>query len=376
MTRKIIGLVLGIIFLSGAFLLSKNLIDNNKRPVVEVPKNVTTVFTQSVTNGEIPIIINANGNLVASRKIELYAEVQGIFKSTKKPFKAGQSYRRGDVLLSIDSQEFYTSLIAQRSTLFDLITGMMPDLKFDYPASFPNWEAYLQKFDLEKDIPTLPEPVTDKEKYFVNGRQVVSTYYNIKNLEERYRKYKISAPFNGMLTESLVNPGTLIRSGQKLGEFVDLTDFELEVNVNAEFMDILKVGENVALTNLAGNKSWIGSVKRVNGRIDQNTQTVQVYIGVKGDGLIEGMYLEANIVARSEVDAIEIPRNLLINESQIFVVEGDQLKLKSVSAVYFTDKTAIIKGLASGTAMLSRPVPGAYEGMLIKSSSSIKASAQ
>jgi multidrug efflux pump subunit AcrA (membrane-fusion protein) len=376
MTRKIIGLVLGIIFLSGAFLLSKNLIDNNKRPVVEVPKNVTTVFTQSVTNGEIPIIINANGNLVASRKIELYAEVQGIFKSSKKPFKAGQSYRRGDVLLSIDSQEFYTSLIAQRSTLFDLITGMMPDLKFDYPASFPNWEAYLQKFDLEKDIPTLPEPVTDKEKYFVNGRQVVSTYYNIKNLEERYRKYKISAPFNGMLTESLVNPGTLIRSGQKLGEFVDLTDFELEVNVNAEFMDILKVGENVALTNLAGNKSWIGSVKRVNGRIDQNTQTVQVYIGVKGDGLIEGMYLEANIVARSEVDAIEIPRNLLINESQIFVVEGDQLKLKSVSAVYFTDKTAIIKGLASGTAMLSRPVPGAYEGMLIKSSSSIKASAQ
>ncbi|MFT6216077.1 MAG: multidrug efflux pump subunit AcrA (membrane-fusion protein) [Roseivirga sp.] len=376
MTRKIIGLVLGIIFLSGAFLLSKNLIDNNKRPVVEVPKNVTTVFTQSVTNGEIPIIINANGNLVASRKIELYAEVQGIFKSTKKPFKAGQSYRRGDVLLSIDSQEFYTSLIAQRSTLFDLITGMMPDLKFDYPASFPNWEAYLQKFDLEKDIPTLPEPVTDKEKYFVNGRQVVSTYYNIKNLEERYRKYKISAPFNGMLTESLVNPGTLIRSGQKLGEFVDLTDFELEVNVNAEFMDILKVGEDVALTNLAGNKSWIGSVKRVNGRIDQNTQTVQVYIGVKGDGLIEGMYLEANIVARSEVDAIEIPRNLLINESQIFVVEGDQLKLKSVSAVYFTDKTAIIKGLASGTAMLSRPVPGAYEGMLIKSSSSIKASAQ
>jgi membrane fusion protein (multidrug efflux system) len=376
MTRKIIGLVLGIIFLSGAFLLSKNLIDNNKRPVVEVPKNVTTVFTQSVTNGEIPIIINANGNLVASRKIELYAEVQGIFKSTKKPFKAGQSYRSGDVLLSIDSQEFYTSLIAQRSTLFDLITGMMPDLKFDYPASFPNWEAYLQKFDLEKDIPTLPEPVTDKEKYFVNGRQVVSTYYNIKNLEERYRKYKISAPFNGMLTESLVNPGTLIRSGQKLGEFVDLTDFELEVNVNAEFMDILKVGEDVALTNLAGNKSWIGSVKRVNGRIDQNTQTVQVYIGVKGDGLIEGMYLEANIVARSEVDAIEIPRNLLINESQIFVVEGDQLKLKSVSAVYFTDKTAIIKGLASGTAMLSRPVPGAYEGMLIKSSSSIKASAQ
>lgn len=367
MIRKVIGLVIGIIFLVGAVLLSKNLIDNNKRPVVEVPKAVKTVFTQAVTNSEIPIVINANGNLVASRKIELYSEVQGIFKSTNKAFKAGQSYKSGDVLLSIDSQEFYTSLIAQRSTLFDLITGMMPDLRFDYPASFKNWEAYLQKFDLEKDIPILPEPVNEKEKYFVNGRQVVSTYYNIKNLEERYKKYKISAPFNGMLTESLVNPGTLIRSGQKLGEYIDPNEFELEVNVNAEFMDILKVGENVILKNLANTQEWTGIVKRVNGRIDQNTQTVQVYIGVKGEGLIEGMYLEANIVARSEKDALEIPRNLLVNENQVFVVEDDQLKLKEVSAVYFTDKTAIIKGLAGGSEMLSRPIPGAYDGMLVKS---------
>ncbi|MFY0594458.1 efflux RND transporter periplasmic adaptor subunit [Roseivirga sp.] len=366
MVRKIIGVVLGLIFLVGAGYVSKTLIDNNKRVAREVPKTIKTVFTQPVLNTDVPIVVKASGNLVASRKIELFSEVQGIFKEADLPFKAGQTYESGQVLLDIDSREFYTSLLAQRSTLYDIITGMMPDLKFDYPDSFDNWEAYLQNFDLDKDLAELPEPINDKEKYFVNGKQIVTTYYNIKNLEERYRKYEISAPFSGILTESLVNPGTLIRSGQKLGEFVSMNDFELEVDVNQEYIDILRVGKRVALGDLNSSRTWQGIVRRVNGRLDQSTQTVKVYIGVQGKGLIEGMYLEANIAARSEKNALEIPRNLLNNQSEIFAVEDGKITTKTVEAVYFTDKTAIVRGLKDGTKIISRPLPGAYNGMLVK----------
>jgi membrane fusion protein (multidrug efflux system) len=209
MLRKIIGGLLGLAFLVGAAFVAKTLIDNNNRPVREVPKTVKTVFTQNVLNTDIPIVVKASGNLVASRKVEIYSEVQGIFKESGKPFKSGQYYRKGELLMDINSREFYTSLLAQRSTLFDLITAMMPDLRFDYPESFEHWEAYLKEFDLEKNLKPLPEPLNDQEKYFVNGRQVVSTYYNIKNLEERYSKYQLRAPFNGILTESVVNPGNL-----------------------------------------------------------------------------------------------------------------------------------------------------------------------
>lgn len=376
MLRKIIGAVIGLVLLAGAAFVAKTLVDNNQRPVREVPKTVKTVFTQNVLNTEIPIVVKANGNLVASRKVEIFSEVQGIFKESKKPFKSGQYFRKGELLLDIDSREFYTSLLAQRSTLFDLITTMMPDLRFDYPESFAHWDAYLRAFDLEQNLKPLPEPLNDQEKYFVTGRQIVSTYYNIKNLEERYSKYKLRAPFDGILTESAVNPGTLIRSGQKLGEFVSIGDFELEVDVNQEFLSILQVGEPVLLTDLAGESEWQGVVKRINGRLDQATQTVQVYIGVQGDDLIEGMYMEANIAARSEKDAIEISRNLLQNENQLFAVENDQLVLKQVNPVYFTDRTAVIKGLADGTKILSRPVPGAYSGMLVKISPSSSTIAQ
>ncbi len=366
MLRKIIGIVLGVVLLAGAGYTAKTLISNNTRPVREVPKTVKTVFTQAVLNSEVPIKVKAKGNLVASRKIELYSEVQGIFNESTKPFKSGQAFRKGQLLMDIDSKEFYTSLLAQRSTLYDLITGMMPDLRFDFPESFKNWEAYLQSFDLEKTVAPLPNPVSDKEKYFVNGKQIVTTYYNIKNLEERFKKYRIRAPFDGILTESLVNPGTLIRSGQKLGEFVSLSDFELEVDIKEEFMGILQIGKPVALTNLTGDQEWTGIVRRINGRLDQSTQTVKVFIGVRGDDLIEGMYMEANITARAEKDALEIPRTLLFNENELFAVEDGKLVIKKVSPVFYTESTAVVKGLTDGTQILSRNLPGAYSGMLVK----------
>lgn len=366
MTRKILGVVIGILLLSGAFYAAKSLVNSNQRTRQEVPQSIKKVYTRPVINGEVPIIINASGNLVASRKIELYSEVQGILKESGKSFKAGQVFRKGEVLLKMDDEEYYSSLLAQRSALYDLIAAMMPDLKFDYPEAFERWNVYLQSFDLNSRVRNLPEITSEKEKYFITGKQVITSYYNLKNLEERLGKYSISAPFDGVLTESLVNTGTLIRTGQKLGEFVSMKNFELEVAVNAEYIEIMKVGKNVLLSDLRNEKEWIGTVKRVNGRIDLTTQTVTVYIGVSGEGLVEGMYLEANITARPETNAIEIERNLLINEKEVFVVEGNELTVKEINPVHFTEETAVVKGLANGTQLIRRPVAGGYPGMPVE----------
>ena len=50
---------------------------------------------------------------------------------------------------------------------------------------------------------------------------------------------------------------------------------------------------------------------RVNGKVDQVTQTIKAYVDVIHADLKEGMFLEADLVAKSEIDAIEISRKLL-----------------------------------------------------------------
>ncbi|WP_262732052.1 efflux RND transporter periplasmic adaptor subunit [Gaetbulibacter sp. NE] len=357
-----IGLVIILLAVFGAYLI----IENSNKPKPRIEKVVKTVFAETVTNTTVPITIPANGTLVAKHKLELYSEVQGVFQSSAHDFKAGQPYRKGESLIRINSSEYYASVQSAKSDLYNLITSIMPDLRLDYPEVFPAWEAYLKNFDISKSVAPLPESTNEKANYFITGRGIVSSYYNIKNLEQRLSKYSIYAPFNGILTEALVTKGTLVRSGQKLGEYIDTSVYELELAISKTFSDLLQIGEKVELNTLEGNQTYIGNVTRVNGRIDQATQTIKVFVEVKGDNLKEGMFLEANLEAKDEPNAIKISRKLLVDESEIFIIKDSILDLIQVKPVYFSPKEVVIKGVPDGTKILSKSVPGAYAGMLVK----------
>ena len=179
-------------------------------------------------------------------------------------------------------------------------------------------------------------------------------------------KYNLRAPFKGILTEALVTPGSLVRAGQKLGEFIDTSVFELEVNINEAYAYLLKKGNSVAVTNLSKTNSWEAIVVRVNAKVNQTTQTVKVYLQVKGSDLKDGMYLNAALKTKEINDAIEISRRLLVDNSKVYVVKDSILNLVEVDPVYFGNETVIIKGLQNGTSILSKNLPGAYDGMLVK----------
>ncbi|SOE22873.1 RND family efflux transporter, MFP subunit [Spirosomataceae bacterium TFI 002] len=370
--RLAISIVLGIALLVGAYFLSQKIGNSKTEPKGKPNKTTNLAYVKPVINEDISITVETNGTIKAQERIELFSEVQGVFQPSSKAFKPGQRFAKGDLLLSMDSQEFYSSLVAQRSILYDNIVKIMPDLKFDYPASFSQWQKYLDNFDIQQNIKDLPKPLNEKEKYYINGNQIVSNFYSIKNLEERMRKYKIYAPFSGILTEALVEQGTLIRSGQKLGTLINTNVFELEANINAEYLKYLTVGKRVSVKDLNGEKSWPGFIKRINGVINPATQTVQAFIQISGSGLTEGQFLEATISANSEPNVIEISRSLLFNEDHVFVVKNDSvLTSEQIQPVHFTDKLVMIRGLANGTEILTKAIPGAYDGMIVKKQNEI-----
>lgn len=364
--RKIIFSILGILLIVFSFLFAKKLIENKNKPKPIKEKVVKTVFTDTVLNRTVQIIIPANGSLVAKRRVELYAEVQGVFKSSKVLFKPGQEYYKGQTLIRIDAAEHYASVQSSKSNLYNAIAAIMPDLRLDFPEVFQKWQAYLNSFDLSKTTPELPKMTSDKENYFITGRGIVSNYYNVKNLEQRLSKYNISAPFSGILTEALVTEGSLIRSGQKLGEFIDTSVYEMEVAVSKSYASLLKVGEPVKLTNLNKTETYTGQVSRVNGSIDVTTQTITAYVDVKDKALKEGMYLEASLNAKEEQNAIEIDRNLLSENDEIFIIQDSMLAVMPAQPVYFSDTKVVLKNVPNGTVILKKTVPGAYSGMLVK----------
>jgi len=363
--RNIILSVLGLLIVVGSVVLANKIIDSKTRTKPKPNQVVKTVFVDTIKNASIPIQITANGNLTAKRRLELYSEVQGVFKGGAQLFKTGQVYRKGQALIRINASEYYASVQSAKSNLYNLVTSIMPDLRLDYPEIFDKWQKYLNDFDMNKVTPKLPETISEKEKYFITGRNIYSSYYNVKNLEQRLAKYTITAPFDGVLTEALVTEGTLIRQGQKLGEYINTNVYEMEVAIGKEYADLLRIDKSVALSNLNKTKMYKGIVTRINGRVDQATQTITAFVEVKDSSLKEGMYLEANLDAKNEENAIEVDRSLLQGDNQIFVVRDSILDVINVNPVYFSDKKVVLKGVPDHTVIVTKNVPGAYAGMLI-----------
>ncbi len=364
--RKILISLIGIgIIALGAY--GKGILASKKKPAPEkAARTIPAVFTQKVKNTSTPIEVTASGNLAARDRIEIFSEVQGIFEFSAHPFKPGINYRNGEVLLQLNSDEYRANLRAQKSTLYNQIVATLPDLRFDYADAFQKWENYVTSFDVEKPLQPLPEMTSDKEKLFMAGRNINSTWFTVKNVEERLSKYTIYAPFDGVLTEAGLDKGVLVRSGQKLGEYINPSIYELEVAVNSSYVDLLKVGNTVTLNNVERTNTWKGKVSRLNSLVDPNTQTIQAFIRVNGSGLREGMYLEATLTAKQENNTFEVTRKLIVENKKLFVLENDKLTLTEIEPVHFTEKTAIIRGLPDGTEILERVLPGAYDGMTVK----------
>jgi multidrug efflux pump subunit AcrA (membrane-fusion protein) len=367
MIRKTILATLGILLLFAAFTIAKRTIDNKKQWKPRKEKKLETgAFVNIVQNTSTPIIITTTGNLIAKNRVDLYAEVQGIFNSSSRAFKPGTWYKKGETLLALDKKEEVIGLKAQKSSFYNQLVLLIPDLRLDYPDAIAKWDEYVRNFDVNLPLVNLPEPESEKEKLFLSGRNIYTAFYNVQNLETQLQNYVIKAPFSGVLTQALVNPGALIRPGQKLGEFIDQSVYELEVAVNTAYGDLLGIGKTVQLHNVAKTKNWTGKVVRVNSLVDPASQTIPTFIQIRGKGLKEGMYLEADITAKEEQNTYELNRKLLVENNKVFIVKDTILELVQVEPIYYKESTAVVKGLADGMQILAKPIPSAYAGMKVK----------
>ncbi len=338
-----------------------------KQPPKQAPKKSLVIAPYfSVQNSSIPLVVSGSGQVSAKNRIDIFAEVNGVLQRQDKEFRAGMEFKKGETLVSVDASEQIANLYAQRSEYQNLITSLIPDIKLEFKEETDKWDNYLNTIEITKPIPAIPATNSDKEKYFITGRKVFTTYYNIQNLEARLRKYNLAAPYDGVVTESLINPGALVRSGQKLGTFSNPRLLEIEVAIQASEMGYISPGNQVKMHLKGQNDLWPGTITRINPAIDLNTQTVSVFIESTDSDLREGMFVTADIACGNLDQVVEIPRNLLVNNSWLYFIAPDStLQKMEISPLRFQDNTVITDKLENGTKILAKNIPGSFIGMKI-----------
>jgi RND family efflux transporter MFP subunit len=191
----------------------------------------------------------------------------------------------------------------------------------------------------------------------------------------------IVAPFDGMVTEKLIDPGNLVAPGTPLLRMEDTGTFKLDVRIDESRG--ARVAPNVPIPVVIdghnGRITLSGRVTEVARAVDADTRTLLVTIGLPastGD-LTPGMFGRASFPGATR-RLLTVPDEAVVRKGQltnVFVIDGDRARLRFVSVGRSADgATEILAGLSEGESVVIAPPPNVRDGTLVtirKASSSL-----
>jgi HlyD family secretion protein len=179
----------------------------------------------------------------------------------------------------------------------------------------------------------------------------------------------IVAPFDGLVTEKLVDPGNLVAPGTPLLRMEDTGAFKLEVRIDESRG--ARVASNasvqVVVDGQHGPITLSGRVAEVARAVDTDTRTLLVTIGLPAStgSLTPGMFGRASFPGTVR-RLLTVPDEAIVTKGQlanVFVVDGDRARLRFVSVGRSADgATEILAGLAEGESVLIAPPPTVRDG--------------
>ncbi len=309
--------------------------------------------TIKIVNEDLERKIKIRGNIESSKKISIVSEVQGKTFQGVNLFNEGVSYKKGDVILSIDDTDNLYNLNSSKSKFIGLLNGLMSTIKLDFPEEYGTWERYLNEIVEKKNLPQLPEIEGQKFRSFLISNNFFETYYSIKAQENTLSKHRIIAPFNGTITTTYIKSGDMALPQMKLAEFSNNDFFELEAIVSIQDYKFLKIGQKVVLYSQDLDKEFEGYLLRYNPKIDKQNQSFKVYASINSDEIYEGMYLEGNIHSPLNLKGARIPRLLLKRNNEVNILIDSVIMSKPVNPLFFEDNMVFVYGLNDNTLLVN-----------------------
>ena len=180
---------------------------------------------------------------------------------------------------------------------------------------------------------------------------------------------RIVAPFDGMVTEKMVEPGNMAAPGTPLLRLEDPREFRLDVRVDESRIAQVSRGVTVrvSLDGAAGGVPSVvdGTVTELGRAVDAGAHAFLVKIRLPADtGLRSGMFGRAQFNTGSR-RVLTVPAGALVRRGQVtsvFVVEQEVARLRLVNV----SGAAVLAGLSDGDVVIVSPPPELTDGRRVQ----------
>lgn len=176
--------------------------------------------------------------------------------------------------------------------------------------------------------------------------------------KEDFTNSVIVAPFNGVVQQRHVSPGTYVRVGDSTATIVRLDQLRFHGTISERFAMELKVGQSLQLQIESIDEPVTATISRTSPAIDLASRSLQFEAVIdNSDGrLRSGLFAEARIVINSNATAIAVPPSSLVDfagaEKVWKVVNGESREQTVLTGERRPEGVEIVQGLHEGDVIL------------------------
>lgn len=341
----------------------------------KIEKVVPLVDVVHVSTGEYQPEVKSFGTVRSYFETNLTPEVSGKIMSVSPSFRVGKMVAEGEILVTIDSSNFETTVASAEANLI-LMQSALDEEKVRALQAKGDWLASGRKLETASDF-VLRKPQMAAAEANIKVAQV-----DIKRALLDLERTKIRAPYSAMVTARSASLGNFATSQNSLGTLVATDKAEVRIPLTPEHMRqvAFSSGDRPKLTLKDPNDDkleWSAELSRLEPVVDAQNQvnygiaTIEKPytndIGVLAIGTFVNVFLPCSGV----INGYKLPESALVNDKYVWLVDGEK-KLVRASAKRIQSEGGFIYvevevgELSDPLSVVSRPLSNFRIGVEVK----------
>lgn len=247
MNRKILSAALAAALALGSFILSSA---GTVTPQPSAPATVKAVLAARVLRSDQGPALRLHGVTRAARRAVLAFTVGGRVR--RRPVRVGDSVRQGQVLASLDRRQLANSVAATAAALGQ-VTAQLSQAQRELARG--------RSLNRSGALPSQALEQAQTRQQVLRARQQM-TRVKLKEARRVLSEATLRAPFAGIISAVLVQPGELVAPGRPVVAVAGARQLEVQVEAPESVVFQLKRGQPVTVDlPLTGRSGIPGTIK-------------------------------------------------------------------------------------------------------------------
>ena len=251
------------------------------------------------------------GQLQPFYDVNIFPKVNGFVKQLY--VDRGSVVKKGQLLVVLEAPEMETQLQAANSR---------------YLQAQENAVASKEKYERLKQAAAEPGAVSPLDmdnalaKMKADQAMVSSERSNMQSMQTMRDYLKIYAPFDGMIVQRNISPGTFVSPGKTSDQpmliLQDINKLRLEVYIPEDYVDKVDLDKPVTFTfnALPGQPHSAKISRSANALSTLHQEAIEIDVTNKDRQLKPGMYAEVKISMLSGAKSLLVPNNAIVRSTE------------------------------------------------------------